>query len=72
MATRLSRPRVRPQWKGGLGRGRVRDTMTEYIATHPGYREDLLRVDAQLKAWGVEPMSMQGVKQPFDHPPRHR
>jgi hypothetical protein len=68
----IRRPRIRPQWRGGLRLGKERDTMTEYIAMHPGYLEDLLALDAQLIAWGCEPMSMEGVKQPFDYPLRHR
>lgn len=67
MLTRLLRPRIRPSWKGGLRRGTVRDTMTEYIATHPGYLEDLLRIDAELDAIGFVPMPMDRVRQPFDY-----
>jgi hypothetical protein len=67
MAPRTQRARIPPMWKAGLRRGRERDTMTEYIATHPGYLEDLLRMDRQLAAWGVVPMSMERVKQPFDY-----
>jgi hypothetical protein len=67
MVPRTQRTRIPPMWRGGLRRGRERDTMTEYIATHPGYLEDLLRMDRQLAAWGFVPMSMKGVKQPFDY-----
>lgn len=70
MATQIQRPRVRPLWRGGLRRGRERDTMTAYIAAHPEFLEDMRRVRRQLEAWGVEPMSMEGVKQPFDFEPR--
>jgi hypothetical protein len=70
MATRLQRLRIRPTWKGGLRLGKERDTMTAYIAAHPEFLEDMRRVDRQLAAWGVEPMSMEGVKQPFDYEPR--
>lgn len=70
MATRLQRLRIRPTWWGGLRRGTVRDTMTAYIAAHPEFLEDMRRVHRQLEAWGVEPMSMAGVRQPFDYEPR--
>jgi len=59
--------RIRPLWKGGLRRGMVRDTMTAYIASHPGYLEDLLRIDTELEAIGFVPMAMNRVKQPFDY-----
>jgi hypothetical protein len=67
MATQLQRARIRPTWKGGLRRGTVRDTMTEYIATHPGYLEDLLRIDEELRRIGFVPMPMDRVKRPFDY-----
>ncbi len=67
MATRLLRPRIRPLWRGGLRRGTVRDTMTEYMATHPGYLEDVLRMDAEMLAAGFVPMPMDRVKRPFDY-----
>lgn len=70
MATQLQRTRIRPMWKGGLRRGTVRDTMTAYIAANPEFLEDMRRIDRQLAAWGVVPMSMEGVKQPFDYEPR--
>lgn len=67
MATRLLRPRIRPLWRGGLRRGTVRDTMTEYMATHPGYLEDVFRMDAEMLAAGFVPMPMDRVKRPFDY-----
>lgn len=70
MTTRLQRQRIRPMWRGGLRRGRVRDTMTAYLAEHPEFAESLREVDRQLADWGVEPMSMAGVRQPFDYAPR--
>jgi hypothetical protein len=70
MATTIQRQRIRPMWNGGLRRGKIRDTMTAYLANHPEFLEDLRRIDRQLAAWGVEPMSMKGVRQPFDYPPR--
>ena len=70
MATRLQRPRIRPTWKGGLRRGTVRDTMTEYLAARPDFAEKIIQISRQLDAWGVEPMSLEGIRQPFDYEPR--
>lgn len=44
--------------------------MAEHIAKHPGYLEDVLRIDRELEAIGFEPMSMEGVRQPFDYAAR--
>jgi len=66
----MQRMRIRPLWKGGLRRGTVRDTMTAYMAEHPEFVEELRQIHHQLEAWGVEPMSMEGVRQPFDFQPR--
>lgn len=67
MTTQIQRQRMRPMWRGGLRRGRVRDTMAAYIASHPGYLEDVLRIDRELLATGFEPMPMDRVKRPFDY-----
>jgi hypothetical protein len=67
MATAIQRQRIRPMWRGGLRRGKVRDTMAEYIASHPGYLEDVLRIDRELEAMGFVPMPMDRVKRPFDY-----
>jgi hypothetical protein len=69
MATRLQRLRIRPTWRGGLRRGTVRDTMTAYLAEHPEVVGRLLEILAETRAQGYEPMSMEGVKQPFDYEP---
>jgi hypothetical protein len=71
MATRLQRLRIRPTWKGGLRLGKERDTMTAYLAEHPEYAKRLLEILAETRAQGYEPMSMEGVKQPFDYEPRY-
>ena len=70
MATQLQRQRNRPLWRAGLRRGKIRDTMAEYIASHPEYLNDVLRIDRELLATGFEPMPMEGVRQPFDYAPR--
>ena len=67
MATRRQRTRIRPTWRAGLRIGKERDTMTAYIAAHPEFLEEMRRVHRQLEAWGVVPMSMERVKQPFDY-----
>ncbi|HEY0019675.1 MAG TPA: hypothetical protein VGC13_25450 [Longimicrobium sp.] len=33
----------------------------------PEMQEKLRRIDAQLRAWGVESMPLDRVKQPFDY-----
>lgn len=70
MATRILRPRIRPMWRGGLRRGRVRDTMTHYLAERPEFADRLRRLSRELDAMGWEPVSMHGVRQPFDYAPR--
>jgi hypothetical protein len=67
MATRLLRPRIRPRWKGGLRRGRVRDTMTAYLAEHPEFADEIRRVTRALDEVGLDAMPMDRVKQPFDY-----
>lgn len=66
MATQIERPRIRPLWRAGLRRGRERNTMTAYMAAHPEFVQEMHLVHRQLEAWGVQPMSMEGVKQPFE------
>lgn len=70
MATRLQRQRIQPTWRGGLRRGKVRDTMTEYLAERPEFAEQIRQISRRLDAMGWEPMSMEGVRQPFDYEPR--
>jgi hypothetical protein len=41
--------------------------MEEYIARHPGYLDDVLRIDKELEAMGFEPMPMDRVRRPFDY-----
>ncbi|HYW13774.1 MAG TPA: hypothetical protein VE871_17560 [Longimicrobium sp.] len=74
MATPFERTRIRTRirltWKGGLRRSKERNTMTAYIAAHPGYLDDVFRIDAEMLAAGFVPMPMNRVKQPFDYQPR--
>jgi anti-sigma factor RsiW len=67
MAPSILRPRIPPMWKGGLRRGRERDTMTAYLAEHPELANRLLEILQEAHARGFEPISMEGVKQPFDY-----
>lgn len=70
MATQIYRPRIRPMWRGGLRRGRVRDTMTQYLAERPEFAERLYRLSRELDALGLEPAPLHDVRQPFDYAPR--
>jgi hypothetical protein len=67
MSTQLQRLRIRPTWRAGLRRGKVRDTMAEHLEKHPGYLDDVFRIDRELLAFGFEPMPMDRVKRPFDY-----
>ncbi len=67
MATRLQRMRIRPTWTAGLRRGRERIEATIALLSSPIMMEKLRRADEQLRAWGVEPMAMERVRQPFDY-----
>jgi hypothetical protein len=70
MATAIQRQRIRPTWRAGLRRGKVRDTMTAYLAERPEFAERIRELSRYMDAMGWEPMSMDGVRQPFDYPPR--
>lgn len=72
MATIIQRQRIRPMWRAGLRRGRIRDTMTAYLAERPEFAAQLRQLSRELDAMGWEPMSMEGVRQPFDYAPRFR
>lgn len=67
MATRILRPRIRPMWRGGLRRGRVRDTMTQYLAERPEFAERLSRLIAESRAVNGPPLPLPPyVRIPFD------
>ncbi len=70
MATRTRRPRVQPTWRADLRRGTVRHEATLAFLRSPVMMQILRDADEQLRAWGVEPMVLQGVRQPFDYAPR--
>lgn len=67
MATRIQRMRIPPMWRAGLRCGRERNETTLMLQRSPEMQEKLRRIDAQLRAWGVESMPLDRVKQPFDY-----
>lgn len=67
MATRLERPRIRPMWRGGLRRGKIRDTMSQYLAEHPEFAAELFRVLEESRAVNGPPLPVPPhVRTPFD------
>jgi hypothetical protein len=54
-------------WRAGLRRGRERNETTLMLQRSPEMQEKLRRIDVQLRAWGVESMPLDRVKQPFDY-----
>jgi hypothetical protein len=70
MATRYQRQRVHPTWRGGLRRGKARDEAALRFLKSPAMLAILREADEQLRAWGVEPMVLEGIRQPFDYAPR--
>lgn len=57
-------------WRAGLRRGKVRNEATLAFLNSPIMMEKLLRAMEEMRAMGLEPMSMEGVRQPFDYAPR--
>jgi hypothetical protein len=70
MTTRFRRQRIHPTWRGGLRRGRARNEAALAFLKSPAMMEILRDADEQLRAWGVEPMVLEGIRQPFDYAPR--
>lgn len=70
MGTRLQRPRIQPMWRADLRRGRARHEARLAFLRSPVMMAILRDADEQLRAWGVEPMALQRVRQPFDYAPR--
>jgi hypothetical protein len=67
MTVQLQRARIRPMWKGGLRRGRERDTMTAYLAAHPEFAQRLFRIVAESRAVNGPPAPLPPhVRTPFD------
>jgi hypothetical protein len=61
------RMRIAPTWKAGLRRGRERNETTLMLQRSPVMQDRMRRINEQLKAWGVESMPLDRVKQPFDY-----
>jgi hypothetical protein len=61
-----ARSSVRRAWDRGLRRGRARDTLAEYLRDHPELVAEFHRINAELRALGFAPASLDRVKQPFD------
>ena len=70
MAMRIQRPRVVPRWRNGLRRGTVRNESALAFLKSPVMMQILREADERLRAWGVEPLAIAGVRQPFDYAPR--
>jgi hypothetical protein len=70
MATRIQRPRIRPTWRADLRRGTIRPEPTLAFLRSPAMLEILRDANEQLRPWGIEPLVLQGVRQPFDYAPR--
>ena len=59
--------RTRPTWRAGIRRGRERNETMLLLQCSPAMQARLCGIDAQLRAWGVESMPLDRVKQPFDY-----
>jgi hypothetical protein len=57
-------------WRADLRRGTIRHESRLAFLRSPVMLEILRDANEQLRAWGVEPMVLQGVRQPFDYAPR--
>src|SRR5690349_7013941 len=67
MSTQLQRLRIRPTWRSGLRRGRIRNEATLAFERCPEMNATLMRVIAEMDALGFDPVPMDRVKQPFDY-----
>lgn len=67
MSTVIQRQRVRPMWRAGLRRGRIRLEATLAFERCPEMKARLMKVIADMNAMGLDPMPMDRVKQPFDY-----
>jgi hypothetical protein len=67
MATQLQRQRIRPTWRAGLRRGKIRDTMTQYLAERPELAEEIFRLLEESRAVNGLPLPLPPhVRTPFD------
>ncbi len=67
MSIKIQRHRIRPTWKGGLRRGKERNSTMAYLRTHPEDYERLLRIIEEVRAQGFVPIPLDRMKQPFDY-----
>lgn len=70
MATRIQRPRVPPLWRSSVRKGKARNEARLAFLRSPVMMEILREANDRLRAWGVEPMRLDNVRQPFDYVPR--
>jgi len=67
MATRIQRPRIRPTWKGGLRRGRERNSTMQYLLSHPEEYARLVRILEESRAVNGPPLPLPPhVRTPID------
>jgi hypothetical protein len=67
MPTHLQRTRIRPVLTAGFRRGRERNETMRLLRRSPAMQARMRRINEQLRAWGVESMPLDRVKQPFDY-----
>lgn len=70
MTTRMQRTRIAPRWRSGVRKGTPRSEARLAFLGSPAMMEILREANERLRAWGVEPMRLSGVRQPFDYAPR--
>lgn len=70
MATRTRRPRTSPTWRSAVRKGTARHEARLAFLTSPVMMEILRDVNERLRPWGVEPLRLSGVRQPFRYAPR--
>lgn len=70
MAIRIQRPRTPPRWRCGVRRGRIRIVPALAFLRSPEMMQILRDADEQLRPWGLRPLAVTGVRQPFDYAPR--
>ena len=64
---RMQRPRIAPMWKAGLRRGKPRNSTMLLLQQYPEFEQRLRQAREQLRAWGVESVPLDRVKEPFDY-----
>jgi hypothetical protein len=67
MATGIQRMRIQPTWRAGIRRGKPRNSTMLLLQRFPEFEARLRRAEAQLRAWGVQSMPLDRVREPFDY-----